>query len=307
MANEPEMQDSGERRTFSTGAVRDRGGFKPRPDLISPHANLREGAWLAVGAEKYGERNYEKGMPISECVASLIRHVEAYKLGSTDEDHMAAIRTNAGFILHFEEEIKAGRLDPELDDMPRYADDEDEQCDCCECQPPELGDHRISPETGSDEIYVQQVEAEDLASPFYLTGPMRGIPYYNFPEFDAVAKAARAHGWGVVSPTEMDREAGIDPVADPNSVEKAHEADPDLNRTLARRDVDTILALEPSQGGGLILLPGWTKSTGARAEVALALWLGLKFKIASVNVQPILFQDIIPEQVTHMLFSQGSS
>jgi len=120
---EPMMQDSGERREFASGAVRDRGGFKPRPDLISPHANLREGAWLAKGAEKYGVRNYERGMPISECVASLARHLEQYKLGDTIEDHAAAIRTNAGFILHFEEEIKAGRLPADLDDMPHYLRD----------------------------------------------------------------------------------------------------------------------------------------------------------------------------------------
>lgn len=34
---------------------------------------------------------------------------------------MAAIRTNAGFILHYEEEIAAGRLPADLDDMPKYA------------------------------------------------------------------------------------------------------------------------------------------------------------------------------------------
>jgi nucleoside 2-deoxyribosyltransferase len=115
------MQDSGERRQFETGAVRDRGGHKPRPDLISPHANLREGEWLRQGAEKYTVDNWCKGMPIRECVASLARHLEAYKLGLQDEDHMAAIRTNAGFILHYEEEIKAGRLPASLDDMPKYA------------------------------------------------------------------------------------------------------------------------------------------------------------------------------------------
>src|ERR1035437_408993 len=99
---EPKMKDSGERRTFETGAVRDRDDKKPRPDLISPHANMREGAWLALGAKKYEVRNWESGMPISECVASLCRHLESYKLGLADEDHMAAIRTNAGFILHYE-------------------------------------------------------------------------------------------------------------------------------------------------------------------------------------------------------------
>jgi nucleoside 2-deoxyribosyltransferase len=121
MTHEPNMRDSGERRTFPTGAVRDRGETKPRPDLVSPHANMREGAWLALGAKKYAPRNWEKGMPISECVASLNRHLVAYIQGLQDEDHMAAVRTNAGFILHYEEEIKAGRLPASLDDMPHYA------------------------------------------------------------------------------------------------------------------------------------------------------------------------------------------
>jgi nucleoside 2-deoxyribosyltransferase len=116
------MKDSGERQQFTTGAVRDTAAGKPRPDLISPHANLREGNWLRLGAEKYKERNWEAGIPISRCIASLARHLESYKLGLRDEDHMAAIRCNAGFILHYEEEIKAGRLDAGLDDMPHYLD-----------------------------------------------------------------------------------------------------------------------------------------------------------------------------------------
>ena len=119
---EGQMKDSGERQQFTTGAVRDTATGKPRPDLISPHANLREGAWLALGAQKYAVDNWTKGIPIRRCFESLMRHAEAYKLGLRDEDHMAAIRTNAGFILHYEEEIKAGRLDAGLDDMPHYFD-----------------------------------------------------------------------------------------------------------------------------------------------------------------------------------------
>lgn len=114
------MTDSGKRQEFETGAVRDSADDKPRPDLISPYANEREGAWLAAGAKKYLERNWEQGMPISRCIASLERHVIAYKKGKRDEDHMAAIRTNAGFILHYEAMIKLGVLPKELDDMPKY-------------------------------------------------------------------------------------------------------------------------------------------------------------------------------------------
>ena len=115
-----QMKDSGERQQFTTGAVRDTAAGKPRPDLISPHANLREGAWLALGAQKYAVDNWAKGIPIRRCFASMMRHAEAYKLGLRDEDHMAAIRCNAGFIIHYEEEIKADRLPADLDDMPHY-------------------------------------------------------------------------------------------------------------------------------------------------------------------------------------------
>lgn len=114
------MNDSGKRQKFVTGAVRDSADDKPRPDLISPYANWREGVWLAKGASKYLERNWEAGMPISRCIASLERHLLAYKMGLTDEDHMAAIRTNAGFILHYEEMIKRRVMSKELDDMPKY-------------------------------------------------------------------------------------------------------------------------------------------------------------------------------------------
>lgn len=114
------MKDSGARQQFDTGAVRDTAEGKPRPDLISPYANEREGRWLQLGAEKYNERNWEKGIPISRCIASLERHLIDFKKGLQDEDHMAAIRCNAGFILHFEEMITRGLLPEELDDMPGY-------------------------------------------------------------------------------------------------------------------------------------------------------------------------------------------
>jgi hypothetical protein len=115
-----QMKDSGKRQNFKTGAVRDAAENKPRPDLISPYADEREGEWMRLGAEKYAERNWEQGIPISRCIASLRRHLMAYMMGKTDEDHMAAVRTNASFILHFEHEIAAGRLPASLDDMPKY-------------------------------------------------------------------------------------------------------------------------------------------------------------------------------------------
>ena len=114
------MNDSGQREGFTTGSVRDSQAGKPRPDLASPFAAERLGAWLAKGAEKYAERNWEKGQPFSRVVASLHRHLMRYQQGATDEDHLAAIACNAMFLLHYEEGIRHGFLPQDLDDMPHY-------------------------------------------------------------------------------------------------------------------------------------------------------------------------------------------
>lgn len=105
--------------TFTTGAKRD-ANDKPRPDLISPFALERLGEWLRLGAEKYDERNWEKGLPISRTVASLVRHLVKFQQGDTSEDHIAAVMCNAMFILHEQEMIKRGVHPRELDDMPDY-------------------------------------------------------------------------------------------------------------------------------------------------------------------------------------------
>ena len=114
------MEDSGKRTEFGTGAVRDAAEGKSRPDLISPYAQMRKGQWLRLGAEKYDERNWEKGMEISRCIAAIERHTQKYKMGLVNEDHMAAIAVNAEFIMHYHAMINMGLLPAELDDMPKY-------------------------------------------------------------------------------------------------------------------------------------------------------------------------------------------
>jgi hypothetical protein len=114
------IHDSGTRQQFDTGAVRDTAEDKPRPDLFSPFAEERIGEWLRLGAQKYSDRNWEKGIPNSRCFASLRRHAMKYYQGDTTEDHLAAICFNAAAIMHNEEMIARGVLPGELDDMPKY-------------------------------------------------------------------------------------------------------------------------------------------------------------------------------------------
>jgi hypothetical protein len=98
----------------------------------------------------------------------------------------------------------------------------------------------------------------------YIAGPMRGHPEFNFPAFDAAALLGRQLGFRVISPAEMDREAGI-------NEKKKITVTPSMCRTFAARDLHAILCCD-----AIALLPGWRKSVGATAEMAAAKWIGLE-------------------------------
>lgn len=116
-----ELKHSGSEQKFDTGAVRDTSDEKSRPDLISPFFEERLGHWLRLGARRYVEKNWEKGMPMSRCLASMNRHLVKVKQGAVDEDHLAAIAFNAMAIMHYQEMIKRNVLPAALDDLPTYA------------------------------------------------------------------------------------------------------------------------------------------------------------------------------------------
>jgi len=118
------MHDSGARRKFDSGAVRDLAAEKPRIDLISPFALARLGEWCRLGGEKYSDRNWEKGMPFSTGpYASLCRHVcdwGKHERYPQFEDHLAAIMWNGMALMHYEAMIERKILPATLDDMPDY-------------------------------------------------------------------------------------------------------------------------------------------------------------------------------------------
>ena len=132
------IKDSGDRREFSSGAVRDMQKGKGRCDLlplrvveqIYPHefipaliAKFQETTdtqylyealrcfsvsafpgmetmllELAIhfeeGAEKYGENNWQKGLPVSCYIDSAMRHWLKWRRGDTDERHDRAFVWN---------------------------------------------------------------------------------------------------------------------------------------------------------------------------------------------------------------------
>jgi Domain of unknown function (DUF5664) len=126
MSGKFELKSSGTEQKFSTGAVRDISDSKPLLSLVSPFAVRRLGDWLTRGAKRYSPRNWEKGFPFSRCIDSLERHVQAFKAGDTDEDHLAACMCNVMFLIHYQDMIKRGVLPAELNDMPDYGSPEQE-------------------------------------------------------------------------------------------------------------------------------------------------------------------------------------
>lgn len=110
------IQDSGERRQFETGAVRDMAEGKGRCDLLPACAIIRLSQHYENGLKKYGERNWEKGIPINSFIDSSMRHILKYLDGWTDEDHLAAAAWNILNAMWMEEKR------PELQNIPTRKD-----------------------------------------------------------------------------------------------------------------------------------------------------------------------------------------
>lgn len=106
------IKDSGERREFDTGAVRDMQEGKGRCDLLPACAILRLSKLFEAGAIKYGEYNWQKGIPIHSFIDSAIRHLMKYLDGQTDEDHLIAAAWNCMCAAWTEEKL------PEMQDIP---------------------------------------------------------------------------------------------------------------------------------------------------------------------------------------------
>jgi len=108
------LPDSGQREAFTTGAVRDAAEDKPRFGLIPVEVLKRYAMRYTDGAKKYGEWNWQKGIPLLRVYESLLRHVFAWREGDKSEDHLAAVLWNAGAIMWYEEQIKKGLLPASL-------------------------------------------------------------------------------------------------------------------------------------------------------------------------------------------------
>lgn len=116
----------------------------------------------------------------------------------------------------------------------------------------------------------------------YLAGPMRGIPFFNFPAFKEAAAALRAKGHYVFNPAERDEEIHGEGLSEGN--EEGCEAKAVIEHGFSlRRALREDLAFICDEAEGIAVLPGWEGSRGCQAEMTVASALDL----------PIIFLPIV--------------
>lgn len=98
---------------------------------------------------------------------------------------------------------------------------------------------------------------EMIRRKFYLAGPMTGLPNFNYDGFERAKQQLEDHMLDVVSPhTKFKDETEFQRAARSNSFYMAHA-------------VNLLMTCN-----AIILMPGWSKSVGARTELELALSCG---------------------------------
>lgn len=86
------------------------------PLLIHPLFINRLQGLLVRGADKYGLRNWEKGMPLSRFYDSWERHSVQVAMEDTTEDHLSATAFNVMGYMVLEHEVQQGNLPQEFGD-----------------------------------------------------------------------------------------------------------------------------------------------------------------------------------------------
>jgi nucleoside 2-deoxyribosyltransferase len=89
---------------------------------------------------------------------------------------------------------------------------------------------------------------------YYLAGPMKGYADHNFPAFEAALRQLQSEGFTCISPHELNppRPEGL--------------TDEQWYAICMHTDFQVIL----EHCSGIVLLPGWRTSTGAKAELVVA-------------------------------------
>lgn len=113
------IKGQGEIQTTEHGADRESNKGRGRFDLLPYEAMEALAIWYEQGAEKYSDRNWEKGLSVKDCINRMNRHALKAANGWTDEDHLAAVMWNAAAA------ITMMKRKPECNDHPWHYPEDD--------------------------------------------------------------------------------------------------------------------------------------------------------------------------------------
>ena len=99
----------------------------------------------------------------------------------------------------------------------------------------------------------------------YISGPMTGMPNFNFPAFNAEAARLRELGYDVVNPVDIN----------PDTATPYNEC--------LRNDLKALLDCDT-----IAMLDGWMNSNGAHLEMHIAHRVGIRVVEACKIVEPAL-------------------
>ena len=118
----------------------------------------------------------------------------------------------------------------------------------------------------------------------FVSGPMRGIPYYGFPAFDAARAAFEAAGFDVVTPADLDRAIGFDAMDLPETTDWEWESGFDI-RAAIKRNIDALLDAD-----GVVFLEGWGGSLGCNIERLIADRCNMRLDMQRGRTLPVFVQ-----------------
>jgi hypothetical protein len=136
-----------------------------------------------------------------------------------------------------------------------------------------------------------------MSKKYYLAGPMSGIPHFNFPAFDAACERLRAAGFEIVSPHEHDTPETQKRPARPSMARTCRKSGAESWAECLARDV----VLIGDVCDGIIFLPDWQRSRGAKLEAFTGLLCGKEFGVyvAHEGAEPVEF--VTAEAVRNVL------
>lgn len=112
--SEPVIKDSGTRRGFGTGAVRDAATQKGRFDLLPFDALQQIAIVFEEGGRKYRDRNWELGIPVGVYIDSAMRHLAKAASGMIDEPHLPMAGWNVMCAIQTAMWVQRGELPPSM-------------------------------------------------------------------------------------------------------------------------------------------------------------------------------------------------